>query len=1006
MANLKIFSTREQESFNTPPLLLESEWESILNETYDQLKIMRKNISKIGFLLQYGYFKMTHRFFPVKYFNDQDVNLLMELLAATRIDLSKYGKGTISAHRDLIFDLTGVKPFKTLEESIKAETQRLIRKHLRPREICLRLIEFVSIYNCEIPSLHRFSEIITYQFIQYEEGLLDKLSLSISEDEKVLLEDILNSDDALLINLPRLKSPNQSLRPGAIKGIVDTFMNIQDIFIGFIPLYKQLNLTKEAFNHYASWTLVADNYQLRRFSDKRKQWLYLLSFIHYQYVTRQDYLVDIFLQSVQHYQKSIDQIQLTSYSKNKEQHKQAFKDLLNEHQALQSSHKSIGKVLSKDSISDREKLTLIQQILDKNTPILNQKNLFEKDQELSYYQVLEKVYRKLNNRVGLILKVLKFNSKTSDASLIEAIEYYQKYKFIGKKAPFNFLPDQVKENHFDTKDKIIPSRYKTSLFIAVNQAIKSGKLNLIYSSKYLSIEEYLVDDDYWKNHKSKLIKQSGLGDFEDVNTILKDSLDLLDKQYTLTNDRILSDQNTHFSNDSKGKYFVQTPASDKENKGAIKEIITSEIKHKIPLAEVLLNAQMGADFLKEFKHLSLKASKKKPTQTDLIAIIIAYGCNIGLSQMRQTTKGVDNDQLQYISKWFLSVDNLLNANDLILSEITKLELSKWVIPDEDLLKTASDGQKMGVKKNNKSLNARYSYKYFGSGKGISVNSFIDDRNMIFHTNVLSSSDRESMYLIDGLVHQSVVKSKWHTTDTEGFTEVIFAVTNLMGIEYAPRIKKYKNQVLYSGSKADKEKYIEKGYLLLPHNQINTKLIKEQWGNILKFVSTIMLRDVTPSQLFKRLNSYSKQHPLYAALKEYGKIVKTRFILNYYDSLELRQAIEYRLNMAELTQKFSRAVFFAHNQEIEYETIEEQNIAMLCKQLLQNSIVLWNYMLLTKVIMETNNDQEKYDLLEIIKNGTVITWKHINFYGEYDFSNIDTLSKNIFDHESIQKFTLK
>ena len=71
-----------------------------------------------------------------------------------------------------------------------------------------------------------------------------------------------------------------------------------------------------------------------------------------------------------------------------------------------------------------------------------------------------------------------------------------------------------------------------------------------------------------------------------------------------------------------------------------------------------------------------------------------------------------------------------------------------------------------------------------------------------------------------------------------------------------------------------------------------------------------------------------------------------------------------------------------------------------------SIVLWNYMLLTKVIMETNNDQEKYDLLEIIKNGTVITWKHINFYGEYDFSNIDTLSKNIFDHESIQKFTLK
>ncbi|WP_354335680.1 Tn3 family transposase, partial [Undibacterium sp. GrIS 1.2] len=28
---------------------------------------------------------------------------------------------------------------------------------------------------------------------------------------------------------------------------------------------------------------------------------------------------------------------------------------------------------------------------------------------------------------------------------------------------------------------------------------------------------------------------------------------------------------------------------------------------------------------------------------------------------------------------------------------------------------------------------------------------------------------------------------------------------------------------------------------------------------------------TASQLFKRLNSYSKQHPLYRALKEFGKI---------------------------------------------------------------------------------------------------------------------------------------
>jgi TnpA family transposase len=41
-----------------------------------------------------------------------------------------------------------------------------------------------------------------------------------------------------------------------------------------------------------------------------------------------------------------------------------------------------------------------------------------------------------------------------------------------------------------------------------------------------------------------------------------------------------------------------------------------------------------------------------------------------------------------------------------------------------------------------------------------------------------------------------------------------------------------------------------------------------------------LKVTTASQLFKRLNSYSNQHPLYQALKEFGKIIKSRFILKY------------------------------------------------------------------------------------------------------------------------------
>jgi len=43
-----------------------------------------------------------------------------------------------------------------------------------------------------------------------------------------------------------------------------------------------------------------------------------------------------------------------------------------------------------------------------------------------------------------------------------------------------------------------------------------------------------------------------------------------------------------------------------------------------------------------------------------------------------------------------------------------------------------------------------------------------------------AAERESAYVIDGLMGNDVVKSDIHSTDTHGFSEAIFAVTHLLG----------------------------------------------------------------------------------------------------------------------------------------------------------------------------------------------------------------------------------
>ena len=60
----------------------------------------------------------------------------------------------------------------------------------------------------------------------------------------------------------------------------------------------------------------------------------------------------------------------------------------------------------------------------------------------------------------------------------------------------------------------------------------------------------------------------------------------------------------------------------------------------------------------------------------------------------------------------------------------------------------------------------------------------------------------------------------------------------------------------------------------------------------------------------------------------GRIYKTLFLLRYYNELPLRQNIEKQLNRGELSHLFAKAVFFGGNQEFNYSTKEEQDMAYI------------------------------------------------------------------------------
>lgn len=239
-------------------------------------------------------------------------------------------------------------------------------------------------------------------------------------------------------------------------------------------------------------------------------------------------------------------------------------------------------------------------------------------------------------------------------------------------------------------------------------------------------------------------------------------------------------------------------------------------------------------------------------------------------------------------------------------------------------------------------------------------------------------------MIDGLMHNDVIKSDIHSTDTHGYSEAIFAAAQLLGFSYAPRIKNLKKQNLYifkSRRNVDRSEW-----KITPDKYVNVILIKENWDDILRLIATIKLKETTASDIFRRLNSYSKQHDLYKALKAFGQIVKSLFILRYLDDVELRQVIEKQLNKVELANRFTRAVAVGNPREFTQAEKEEQEIAESCNRLIKNGIICWNYLYLSHKLARTDGQENKSTLLTAIETHSVVSWAHINLLGEYDFSD--------------------
>jgi len=502
------------------------------------------------------------------------------------------------------------------------------------------------------------------------------------------------------------------------------------------------------------------------------------------------------------------------------------------------------------------------------------------------------------------------------------------------------------------------------------------------------MDDYLIDRVRWQRDKQHLIERAGLEALVDPRKVLKELDEALSQQYLLTNQNITEGKNPHIKFSKNGGFTLATPKQEESDAEPLQQFFPD--RRFVPLVEILATVNRFSHYVDELQHPQQRYHHGKPSEATIYAGMIGIGCTIGLRRMMRISRGVTEAELEHTVNWHFSLDGLQAANDRVLRLMDRLELPNLARRLPDQLHTSSDGQKFEVRVD--SLNANYSFKYFGKDQGVAAYTFRDERDLLWYSTVFSSAERESAYVIDGLMHNEVVKSDIHSTDAFGFSELVFAVSHLLGFSYAPRFKNLERQRLYifRSRKGSDRGSDRSAWKIKPAGYADDEIVIQQW---VRLIATIKLKEVTASDLFRRLNSYSKQHALYQALKAFGQVPKSLFILQVIDDPVLRQAIEKQLDRIEHVHRFTRAVSVGNPREFLQAEKEDQEMAEACKRLIKNCIICWNYLYLSQKLEEIEDAATRQVFLDAVAHGSVISWQHINLLGEYDFSD-EKLQDNV------------
>lgn len=524
---------------------------------HDLLRSFRGVPSQMAFLLQFGYFKATQLFFPVRFSAEEVADDMAYLLAcyfpdSRHADLRSPNKRTVLRQHRVLLAYCGYR-FCTARDrrTLAQRAADAARLNCKPVYVFRELLQYLTEQRLVVPGYTVLQEIVGAALAMEQTRLEELLRTHLTSADTAALDHLLNAASGLH-PITRLKHEPKDFSLREMRQEIGRATELRPLAHLADRVLPHLGISNEGIKYYASLVRYYSIFRLRQV-DTHTAYLYLLCFATHRYQRAHDHLLTCFLHKVKQY---VDET------------KAVAKEGMAAHRiANQRDLSKAGTVLKLFTAEETDAATPFGTVQARAFTILDRARLDRVADHLAKTAVCDEVALQwahvdtlapqFKRHLRPLLQAVDLSAAHAEAPLLAAIAVLKRTFAKGQPLsqlpegaiPTRCIPTRLRRYLYEQVGRearrLRVDRYEFWVYRLVRQGLEAGDLSCRQSVRFRSFEDDLISDDAWHD-KEALIARLGLPVLaQPITAQLADLEHQLEERLQAVNQRIASGDNAH-----------------------------------------------------------------------------------------------------------------------------------------------------------------------------------------------------------------------------------------------------------------------------------------------------------------------------------------------------------------------------------------------------------------------------------------------------------------------------